>query len=38
MQGLEAAGHVLHGSPELTVWDPQLVNTRHPVLGWDRVR
>jgi protoporphyrinogen oxidase len=38
MQGVEAAGHLLHGSPELTVWDPALVNTPHPVLGWDRMR
>ena len=37
MQGVEAAAHVLTGSPELTVWDPGFVNTRHPVLGWDRV-
>jgi protoporphyrinogen oxidase len=38
MQGYEAAAHVIHGSPELTVWDPGFVNTPHRVLGWDRVR
>ena len=38
MQGVEAAGRLLHGSPELTVWDPATVNTPHPVLGWNRVR
>lgn len=36
MQGFEAAAHVLFGTPELTVWDPGLVNTRHPILGWNR--
>lgn len=36
MQGYEAAAHLLHGSPELTVWEPYLVNTPHPVFGWDR--
>jgi protoporphyrinogen oxidase len=38
MQGLEAASHVLHGYPEMTVWHPHLVNQPHPVLGWDRFR
>jgi protoporphyrinogen oxidase len=38
MQGVEAAAHLLLGSPELTVWDPGFVNTRHPVIGWDRFR
>ncbi len=38
MQGFEAAGHILFGSPELTVWDPDFSNARHPVLGWDRFR
>ena len=38
MQGFEAAGHILHGAPELTVWDPALVNIPHPVLGWNRYR
>jgi protoporphyrinogen oxidase len=37
MQGVEAAGHLLHGSPEITVWHPDVVNTHHPVLLWDRV-
>ncbi len=36
MQGFEAAGHLLHGSPELTVWDPGFVNNPHPVLGWNQ--
>lgn len=36
MQGYEAAAHVLFGCPELTVWDPGFVNTRHRVLGWNR--
>ena len=36
MQGYEAAAHLLFGCPELTVWDPGFVNTRHRVLGWDR--
>lgn len=36
MQGYEAALHLLCGSPELTVWDPNFVNTPHPVLGWNR--
>jgi protoporphyrinogen oxidase len=38
MQGFEAAGWLLCGSPEITIWDPSLVNKRHPVLGWDRIR
>jgi protoporphyrinogen oxidase len=38
MQGFEAASHLLHGSPELTVWDPEFVNTSHPVVGWNRYR
>ncbi len=37
MQGLEAVGHILHGSPELTLWYPDVVNRPHPVLGWDSV-
>jgi hypothetical protein len=36
MQGLEAAAHALYGVPELTVWEPGVVNTRHPVLKWER--
>ena len=36
MQGYEVASRLLFGSPELTVWEPGLVNTPHPVLGWDR--
>jgi protoporphyrinogen oxidase len=36
MQGMEAAAHLLHGSAELTVWQPGVVNERHPVLGWNR--
>jgi hypothetical protein len=27
MQGVEAAGRVLFGAPELTLWHPELVNT-----------
>jgi len=38
MQGVEVVGHLLHGSPELTVWNPHLVNQPHPVLGWNRFR
>jgi protoporphyrinogen oxidase len=38
MQGMEVAAHLLHGSAELTVWQPNVVNERHPVLGWDRFR
>ena len=38
MQGVEAAAHLLFGTPELTVWEPNLVNTPHRVLGWDRFR
>ena len=38
MQGLEAAGHLLNGSAELTLWHPDVVNRPHPVLGWDSVR
>ena len=38
MQGYEVASHLLYGSPELTVWDPDFVNTRHPVVGWSRFR
>jgi protoporphyrinogen oxidase len=38
MQGYEAAAHLLYGSPELTLWEPSLVNTPHPVLGWNRWR
>lgn len=38
MQGVEAAGHILHGSAELTIWNPDMVNTPDPVLGWDRFR
>jgi protoporphyrinogen oxidase len=30
MQGVEAAGHLLVGSPELTVWHPAAVNAPHP--------
>jgi protoporphyrinogen oxidase len=36
MQGVEVVQHLLHGSPELTVWEPGLVNRPHPALGWDR--
>jgi len=38
MQGVEAARHLLYGSPELTLWHPDLVNQPHPVLGWERFR
>lgn len=37
MQGYEAVSHLLYGSPELTVWNPALVNSPDPVLGWDRI-
>jgi protoporphyrinogen oxidase len=37
MQGAELARHLLHGSGEWTVWEPDLVNRPHPVLGWDRL-
>ncbi len=36
MQGVEVVQHLLHGAPELTVWEPALVNRPHPALGWDR--
>jgi protoporphyrinogen oxidase len=36
MQGWEAASHVLHGTPEITIWHPDLINQPHPVLGWNR--
>jgi hypothetical protein len=36
MQGVEVVQHLLHGSPELTLWEPALVNRPHPALGWDR--
>ena len=38
MQGFEAAAHLLFGSPELTVWEPALVNSPHSVLGYNRLR
>lgn len=38
MQGFEAAGRLLHGSAELTLWHPEIVNQPHPVLGWRRTR
>jgi len=38
MQGVEAAAHILYGAPELTVWQPDMVNQPHPILGWDRFR
>ena len=38
MQGYEAAAHALFGFPEITLWEPSVVNTRHPALGWDRFR
>ena len=37
MQGVEAAAHIMCGAPELTLWEPNLVNTKHPVLGWRRM-
>lgn len=38
MQGLEAAGHILHGTPELTLWHPNLINMPHPTIGWNLFR
>jgi hypothetical protein len=38
MQGLEAANHLLYGTPELTIWYPSVVNHPHPVLGWNLYR
>ncbi|MFW6256274.1 MAG: protoporphyrinogen/coproporphyrinogen oxidase [Candidatus Sumerlaeota bacterium] len=35
MQGIEAANHILHGFPELTLWFPDQVNRMHPVYGKD---
>lgn len=35
MQGVEAANHLLFGSPELTLWFPSVVNQMHPVYGKD---
>ncbi len=37
MQGYEAAGQLVNGSAELTLWYPNMVNQPHPVVGWDRV-
>jgi protoporphyrinogen oxidase len=37
MQGYEAVNRVVHNSPELTLWEPSVVNTRHMVLGWSRI-
>ena len=36
MQGYEVVSRLLFGGPELTVWDPNFVNTPHPILGWER--
>ena len=33
MQGVEIAGRLLSGAPELTLWFPALVNSTHPVYG-----
>lgn len=38
MQGVELVGHLLHGSAELTIYNPDLVNQPDPVLGWDRFK
>jgi protoporphyrinogen oxidase len=35
MQGVEAVHHILHGSPEITLWFPHLVNQPHPAYGRD---
>lgn len=35
MQGVEAVNRLLHGSPELTLWFPSIVNQMHPVYGKD---
>lgn len=37
MQGYEAAARVLTGCAELTIWNPLLVNTPHPAMGWGRI-
>ncbi|MEI7814361.1 MAG: FAD-dependent oxidoreductase [Coriobacteriia bacterium] len=37
-QGYEAAARILTGSAETTVWNPGLSNSRHPALGWGRLR
>lgn len=37
-QGYEAAARALTGCGELTVWNPAIVNQRHPTLGWGRIR
>lgn len=33
MQGVEAVNRILFGSPELTLWFPDLVNNPHPAYG-----
>lgn len=33
MQGMEVANRLLHGSPELTLWFPDVVNSPHPAYG-----
>lgn len=38
MQGREAILNMAFGSPELTLWEPNVVNRKHPVLGWGRSR
>jgi len=37
MQGYEAAARIITGSAELTVWNPELVNHPHPVMGRQRI-
>jgi protoporphyrinogen oxidase len=38
IQGWEAAGHLILGIPEFTLWRPHVVNQSHPVLGWNLYR
>jgi protoporphyrinogen oxidase len=38
MQGVEAVNHLLLGTPELTLWYPNQINTPHPVLQFERYR
>lgn len=33
MQGVEVVNRLLHGSPELTIWFPGVVNRMHPIYG-----
>ncbi len=33
MQGVEVVNRLVHGSPELTLWFPNIVNRMHPIYG-----